>query len=154
MCQKGLHQATRWSRIRGAGIDSGRILRFSFGPCAGIRTPWKENDHRHSLPSFALILLQRSLSAASWKNGPRVTFHFQKQPESAWFSYMAFLKQKRCCISVSMVARVWIGVGFSYLKNFRTRSRTGLKNFGTGAELEFENGLRPPLPSRRAPDLK
>jgi len=30
VCQKGLHQ--RWLRIRGAGVDSGRILRFLSDP--------------------------------------------------------------------------------------------------------------------------
>jgi len=35
VCQTGLHQ--RWLRIRSAGVDSGSILRFSFGPGAGVK---------------------------------------------------------------------------------------------------------------------
>jgi len=46
----------RWPWIRSAGVDSGRILRFSFGP--GIK-----------------IL---------WKTGPGATFQFRQRQESAW----------------------------------------------------------------------
>jgi len=40
-----------------------------------------------------------------------------------------------------IVAGVWTGVGFSNLKNCRTR----IQNFGTGAEWESEKVTRPPL---------
>jgi len=52
----------------GSGVDSGRILRFFFGPGAGVKHLWKNGS------------------------GPGVSFHFQEQ-ESVWFSYMAFISK-------------------------------------------------------------
>jgi len=94
-------------RIRGTGVDSGRILRFSFRPGSGAEV--------------------KNL----WKTGPGsgVTFHFQQQ-EPAWFSYIIYHKQKHWWISVaSMVAGVWTGVGFPNLNILRTRTCSVVQQF-------------------------
>jgi len=64
----------RWPWIRSAGVDSSRILRFSFGPGSGVKNLWKTGPGVKSL----------------WKsgNGSGVSFQFQQRHESVW----SFLK--------------------------------------------------------------
>ena len=103
-------QHQRRLRILSAGVDSGEILCFSFGPGAGVK-----------------IL---------WKTAPGITFHFQQQ-ESVWFSYfwnflsknIAEFRLRRCYSQSEQESdsEIW---------NFFW---SGFNNFGRGADSESEN---------------
>ena len=87
----------RWNRIRITGVDSGRILGFSFGPGSGVKHLGKAGP------------------------GPESLFHFDSSRSLCGHFLSTNMGELRLDLTV---AGVWTGVGFSNLKNCRTRIRT------------------------------
>jgi len=92
--RNAMHQ--RWLWIQSAGVDLSRILRFSFGP--GVKNLWKT------------------------VTGSGVTFQF-RQYDRSLCGHFSNKHMGKFPFGSMMAARVWIGVGFSNLKNFRTQTR-------------------------------